>query len=214
MSKRKYIDWDSIEPLYRAGGLSNYEICKQYAADHINSEVWKKEATEGAVRNRAKAKGWKKNIAGKVREQIKEKLLRNELRSDEKNVTLSDNDIIEQAAEAGSNVIIRHRKEIVALLKHEDELLTELSSKPKKLYLSTFQGTILSKEVGLTVTEKSITLKNLAAVRTQRITLERQAHSLDDGPDQNNDDKDTSTPEEVLRRFAFMLRNKEEENER
>jgi len=87
---------------------------------------------------------------------------------------------IEQAAEAGSQVVLRHRKEILVLLQHENELLDELSDKPKKLYLSTFQGTILEKEVGLTVTERSVTLKNIAAVRAQRIGLERQANNIDD----------------------------------
>ena len=207
--KRKLIDWDSVEPLFRAGSLSNCDICRRYAADHVNSQVWKITVAESAIRKQAKLKNWQKNLADKVKNQIKENLVRNEVRGSHQK--LSDNEIVEKVAEAGSNVVIRHRKEIVALLKHEDELLTELAGNPKKLYLSTFQGTIIEKKVGLTVTEKSITLKNLAAVRAQRITLERQAHSLDDvSPDKRSGDEVT-TPNEVLRRLAFLFRNNKEE---
>ena len=179
MAKRKYIDWDSVEPLYRAGSLSIHKICDQYEADHVNSQVWKKTIHHTAIIKKAKQLGWTRNLAKKVKDRIKEKLVTSLVTSGEQNKSLSDNDIIEQAAEVGSNVVLRHRKEIFDLLKYEADFLKELSEKPKKLYLSTFQGVILEKEVGLTVTEKSVTLKNLAAVRAQRITLERQAHSID-----------------------------------
>jgi len=176
--KRKLIDWESIEPLFRLGTLSNYQICTQYAEDHKNSQVWKIEITEGSIRNRAKAKGWKKNIADKVQRQIQERVLRNslrkndELRNDDK--ILSDQEIIDQVAEIASGVLLRHREEIKAMLLREDALLLELDG---------------AKDIDLK--EKTIILKNICAVRSQRIALERQAYNIKDDtePDIGGEDR-------------------------
>ncbi len=180
-AKRKLIDWDSVEPLFKLGSLSNYQICAQYAEDHKHSQVWKTEITEGSIRARAKSKGWKKNIAAKVQKEIKEKVLRNDLRNDSdlrKQNNLSDKDIIDQAAEIGSGVILRHRKEIKALLEFEEAFLIELGATPKRGQFASFQGDISSIEVDLTLPEKVKTLKDLTAVRAQRIALERQAFNI------------------------------------
>ncbi len=181
--KRKLIDWDSVEPLFKLGTLSNYQICSQYAEDHKHSQVWKQEITEGSIRNRAKTKGWKKNIAGKVQKQIKEKVLRKSLRKDDdlrNKKNLTDKEIIEEAAEIGSEVILRHRKEIKALLELEESFLIELGGTPTRGQFASFQGDISSIDVNLTVSEKAKTLKDLAAVRAQRIALERQAFNIKD----------------------------------
>lgn len=184
MGKRKFIDWDSIEPLYRAGQLSLNGICAQYAEDHKNSQTWKKTITHGAIVKKAKAKGWSRNLAGKVKERVKEKLVTSLVTGCDKGKSGgSDEEIIERAAEAGSNVVLRHRVEINALLEHENALLQELIDRPKKLYMANYQGKIISKEIELTIKERSATLKDLASVRAQRIALERQAHNLDDNPE-------------------------------
>jgi len=187
MAKRKFIDWDSVEPLYRLGKLSNCEICRQYAADHEHSQTWKTTVTEAAIRLRAKAKGWERNLADRVRTKVKENLVRTPLRDSNQEKQLSDQEIIDKAAEIAADVVLRHREEIKALLNIENALLEELSNGPKKLYLSTFQGEILEKEVSLTVKEKSATLKDLAAVRAQRVTLERQAYNLNDNSNPDED---------------------------
>ncbi len=177
MARRKYVDWDSIEPLYRAGFLSLSKICDQYRADHVHSQVWKQTITHAAILKKAKQKKWSRNLAKKVTQRIKEKLVTDLVTDCNQR---SDDEIIEQAAAAGTQVVVRHRKEILVLLKHEDMLLLELGSDPKKLHFASYQGAITSKRVNLTVMEKSVTLKNLVAVRAQRIALERQVHGLDE----------------------------------
>ncbi|MBT3807651.1 MAG: hypothetical protein HOG03_24140 [Desulfobacula sp.] len=190
---RKFVDWDSIEPLYRAGTLSIHKITDQYAADHQNSQTWKITVHHTAIIKKARQCGWTRNLAGKVKDRIKEKLVTKLVtktqNGDQAKGKMSDNDIIERAAEEGSNVIIRHRDEIFALLEQEELLLTELKNQPKKLYLSTFRGKIIYKTIGLTVSEKSLTLKNLVIARSQRIMLERQAHNIleDTGKDKAPD---------------------------
>ncbi len=183
MGKRKRVNWDYIEPLYRTSSLSNYEICDQYAAVHQNSKTWKPTVSEPAVRKQAKKASWLKDLSDKVKKQVKEKLVRNEVRSAHQEKPLTDEEIVEQVAEAGSKVVLRHRDEIKALLQYEDNLLGELTDEPTKTHISAYQGNVTETELGLTVKEKSATLKDLAAVRAQRIALERQAHDLDDQDD-------------------------------
>jgi hypothetical protein len=164
--KRKLVDWDSIEPLYRAGSLSIHKICDQYEADHINSGVWKTTVHHTAILKKAKQKNWTRNLAEQVKQRVKEKLVTNLVTiGDQK----SDNDIVEQAAEVGTQIVLRHRKEIRDLLEHEQSLLQELQE---------------SKED--TLKDKTIILKNIAAVRVQRIALERQAYNLGDDKGQNS----------------------------
>lgn len=173
MAKRKYVDWDSIEPLYRQGHLSNYEICRQYAADHVNSQTWKITVAEAAIRKQAKAKGWEKDLAGKVRRQVKENVVRSQVRNANQNQKRSDQEIVDQAAEAGSNVVLRHQREITSLSEVEGNLLEELRNE---------------KDDKTSLKDKSIILKNIAHVRAQRIALERQAHNLDDDSNKGAED--------------------------
>ncbi|MBU0973511.1 MAG: hypothetical protein KKC20_22920 [Proteobacteria bacterium] len=81
---------------------------------------------------------------------------------------MSDSEIIEQAAEAGSQIVLRHQREIAALIAHEETLLLELET-AKKLFITQYPGGIVKEAVDMTVKEQSSTLKDLAAVRAQRI---------------------------------------------
>ena len=120
--KRKYIDWDSIEPLYRAGVLSNYEICSQYAADHQHSQTWKTEITEGSIRLKAKDKKWRKNLKDKIVERTQEKLLRTDLRT----ATNTDEQIIESASDTAVAVAQAQRDRLQTLLEDQDHLAVKL----------------------------------------------------------------------------------------
>jgi hypothetical protein len=64
MSERKSVDWIAIEREYRAGQLSVREIARRSSV------------TEGAVRKHAKADGWTRALADKVREAVRERLVR------------------------------------------------------------------------------------------------------------------------------------------
>jgi len=184
MEKRKYIDWDSVEPLFKENIMTNCEICRQYEADHLNSQVWNRSVSESAIRKKSLEEGWEKNLADKVKKQIQENLVRDSVRSSHQTDNgMSDNDIISHAAGSGARIIVRHRKEILELLEHENMLLAELKDKPTRTQTTIYQGKFKSKEIALTVFEKSTTLKNLAAVRAQRVALERQAHNLNESED-------------------------------
>jgi len=94
--------------------------------------------------------------------------VRNKVRTADQDQSLSDSEIIEQAAEAGSQIVLRHQREIAALIAHEETLLLELET-AKKLFITQYPGGIVKEAVDMTVKEQSSTLKDLAAVRAQRI---------------------------------------------
>ena len=64
MAERKSVDWEAIEREYRAGQLSVREIARTSGV------------TETAIRKHAKADGWTRALAEKVREAVREKLVR------------------------------------------------------------------------------------------------------------------------------------------
>jgi len=122
LATRKLTDWDSIEPLYRAGAMSNCEICRQYEADHVHSQTYRVTVTETAIRAQAKKKGWQKDIAEKVKSRVREKLVRDEVRGS----NLSENDIIEQATEEPVKIALGQRARTAGALDFQDKLLQEL----------------------------------------------------------------------------------------
>ena len=167
MAERTRYDWEAIEKEWRANQLSNCEISRKYGAP------------ESSIRYRAKKYNWSKLLGKKVREQVNEKLLREDLRG----IPETDQEILEEAATRGASIVLLHRKDIANLRDIEAKLLSELENEPTKLYITQYQGEIISQEVGIAVTEKSTALNNLASVQQKRIQMERQAFNLNDGED-------------------------------
>ena len=64
--------------------------------------------TSGPIRKKAKAQNWQKDLAGAVREKVKEKLVREEVRAP----NARDKEIVEAAANTGADVVRRHRRDI------------------------------------------------------------------------------------------------------
>jgi hypothetical protein len=165
----KAIDWEGIEREYRAGQLSVREIGRQFGI------------SETAIRKKAGKSRWERDLSARVREKVRTELVRREVRKDASN----DREIVSEAAARVVSLVLDHRKDIAKLRELEQKFLDELNAQPTKLYLTQFQGIIVEKEVGLTITEKSTALHNLATVQARRIQLERQAFNLEDRHDPN-----------------------------
>ena len=129
MAKRKYIDWDSIEPLYRAGAMSLNDICNQYAADHQNSTVWKTEVRHQSISQKAKEKKWAKNIADKVKSRVQEKLTANLTASCKQ----TEEEMIETASAGPVRVAFGQRARTHRLLKDQDDLAAEMRENRENL---------------------------------------------------------------------------------
>jgi hypothetical protein len=161
--QRKQLDWESIEKHYRAGKLSIREI-GQCGCD------------EKQIRRRAGAEGWVRDLSEKINEAVRNKVVRSSVRITDP----TEREIVESASNEGAAVLTLQRKDIIALREFEEKLLEELAGEPTKLYITQYQGQIVQKVIGLTVTERAQTLQILSSVRERRINLERQAWGIDD----------------------------------
>ena len=158
MTKRPPVDWEKIEVEYRAGQLSIREIARARGVD------------EKAIRNRATKCGWERALAERVREKVKERLVRNE---SPRGLRASDDEIIEAASLRGLAVVTSHRKDLLQLHALKRIILDRLAAhlnggKPE----GPFMG---EKETPGDLVEK------LSRVTSRLIPLERQAHNLDEG---------------------------------
>ena len=168
--KPRQLDWERIGAEYRAGKLSLREIGRQHGC------------SEGAIRKRAKADGWERDLQARVDEAVRNKLVRAEVRKNAISAA-TENEVVEAAAAASVHVVLSHRKDVAKLRELEERFLDELGGEggeePKKLYITQYQGKVVQEVVGLTVTEKASTLQSLAMVRFKRIEIERKVFNID-----------------------------------
>lgn len=164
MSERKQIDWEAIEREYRAGQFSVREIARQH------------NLSETAIRKRAKLDGWTRPLADKVREAVREKLVRADgshgQRADKNaNRRVNDSEIVENSAVRGFNVVSTHRRDIEQLHALKRILATRLSD---ILHGAVPDGPCLGEKES-----PGDLLEKLSRVTTRLIPLERQAFNLD-----------------------------------
>lgn len=176
VSKKKKIDWEGIKREYRTGQVSITEIAAQF------------NCARETITRKAKKESWKRDLTKAVKKEVANKVTRITAVTDEsqvtnENVTMTDEEVIEKAAERGKEIIITHRRDIANLRELEKSLINELKNNPTKLYITQYQGKIIEKVVGLTVAERALAANNLANVQHKRIQLERQAFNLNDTGD-------------------------------
>ena len=183
--KRVATDWESIERDYRAGVLSIREIAKQH------------EISDKAVRNKAKANGWERDLSSKVSEKVRSELVRSEsAHADGK----TDREIVEVAAATVVQVVRGHRgrikqgNELVELLtkqlidvagkRDEFEEAIELEcadDENGKRRATLMRAVSLGTHAGIAV--------NLATATKTWVGLERQAFGIKDETGQADDNQ-------------------------
>ncbi len=158
---KRVIDWERIEAEYRAGQLSTREIAR---ANGVN---------EAAIRKKAKANDWTRRLADKVRENVKEKLVRADGTHEGTHPQRAkDADIVEAASLRGFEVVTSHRKDLLQLHALKRIILDRLAA---HLHGETPEGPFMGdKETPGDLVEK------LSRVTSRLIPLERQAHNLDE----------------------------------
>lgn len=172
---KKIIDWEAVEKAYRAGMLSIREIAKNH------------DVSDMAIRKRAKAAGWERDLSAKVAEKVRTELVRAEFATSPKN----EKEIVETAAAVQVQVVRSHRKQI----KQGQELVELLTAQLIDVAgsRSTFEEAIeimcaddssprrqamLMKAVSL---EKHSSIAvNLANATKTWVGLERQAFNIED----------------------------------
>jgi len=187
MSDGKRIDWETVEREYRAGQLSLREIGRLCGV------------SEGMIRKRAKAEGWERDLAAKVKEAVRTKLVRNDGTQDGTQPQRTEAEIVEGAALRGLAVVTSHRRDLEQLHGLKRVLATRLS---QHLHGEPTEGPCLGDKES-----PGDLLEKLSRITARLIPLERQAHNLDaddgDGKPQSladlvAADKPTLAPDEPI----------------
>ena len=173
--------WEKVRLEYETSQFSDAELGRRH------------KVTRQAINKKAKKQGWSRDLATKVRELAKSKLVKEDAKVtgevdkvDTKGCVDTDTEI-ELAAETRVKVVREHRRDISRLRDVEAKLLSELEDNPKKLYIAQYQGGIVKEEVNIAVTDRCAALSNLANVQNKRIALERTAFNLNDERDEGGD---------------------------
>jgi hypothetical protein len=98
---KKTRDWERIEVQYRANTLSLREIASEHGI------------TEGAIRKKAKAEGWERDLSGKVKAKadalVRKEQVRSEVRAGSAE---TEKQVIEVEAQVQARIRISHRSDI------------------------------------------------------------------------------------------------------
>ena len=175
----KQPDWEAIERAYRAGALSIRTIAERNGI------------SDTAIRKKAKASGWVRDLSEQVRKEVRNKLVRGEVRDGQCANPERDAEIVEEAAEEGATVVRSHRRDIrkasnLANLLMDDLLTTiqqresiedaieeETRNDSNGMRRANMLGAVSLPSNAKTLFQLSSAMKNLQV-------LERQAFNLDD----------------------------------
>jgi len=175
MTTKPRTDWEAVEREYRAGALSIREIARQHGV------------TDGAIRKRAKTEQWDRDLSGQVRETVRSRLVRTEVR------TPNAREAVDAAAARGVEVVLRHRRDIARL----DGLKAILTDKAEAL-LSDPGKPVTLEDLG----DAAQAVESLGRTQARLVTLERQAFGLDEQAAGEGDDALAARLDRAKRRLT------------
>ncbi|MFJ2480694.1 hypothetical protein ACIOWE_10490 [Pseudomonas sp. NPDC087598] len=175
----KQPDWEAIERAYRAGSLSIRTIAERHGV------------SDTAIRKKAKALVWARDLSDQVRKEVRSKLVRGEVRNDQGANCELDAEIIEEAAEEGARVVRSHRRDIrkatilanllmddlMTTIQRREEIEEDIEAETSEDNNGMRRASMLA-AVGLPSNSK--TLFQLSSAMKNLQVLERQAYSLDE----------------------------------
>ncbi len=156
-------DWEAIERDYRSGRVSIRKVAEAHGV------------SDKAVRNRAKAAEWTRDLSEQVLTEARAKAIRAAVR-DPGRVPSTDADLVEQAAATTAEVMIGHRKDLQRLAAVEGKLEQAIARFTDISEGTDGKGLVLMLE---DVHRLSATIWNLVRAKGRRIELERKAWNLD-----------------------------------
>lgn len=111
-AETKRTDWEAIERDYRAGILSLREIAKRHGI------------SDTAIRKKARANGWERDLTEKVNEQARSQLVRETVRTANPQ---TEQEIVNDAAATIVTVVRGHRKHISRQVEIVEALVEQLA---------------------------------------------------------------------------------------
>lgn len=169
------VDWDAIEPHYRAGVRPLREIAREF------------DCSDAAIIKHAKSAGWTRNLGGKIQARADAKVAQALVaaeRASEPQAKLTEAVRVEVEAEVQARVRVSHRKLLTKLREETDKLIAELMGEELKTRVTC--------------------IKALAETAAKLLPLERQAYGIDKLVE-DPDDPAATDPVEGARRIAFAL---------
>ncbi|WLG49121.1 hypothetical protein [Pseudomonas sp. FP1742] len=175
----KQPDWEAIERAYRAGALSIRTIADRNGI------------SDTAIRKKAKASGWARDLSEQVRKEVRNKLVRGEVREEQCANPERDAEIVEEAAEEGARVVRSHRRDIrkatnlanllmddlLTTISKREEIEDSIDEETKEDSNGMRRATMLS---AVSLPSNAKTLFQLSSAMKNLQVLERQAFGLDD----------------------------------
>lgn len=175
----KQPDWEAIERAYRAGSLSIRTIAERQGV------------SDTAIRKKAKALGWARDLSDQVRKEVRSKLVRGEVRNDQGANCELDAEIIEEAAEEGARVVRSHRRDIrkatnlanllmddlLSTIQRREEIEEDIEAETSEDNNGMRRTSMLA---AVSLPSNSKTLFQLSSAMKNLQVLERQAYSLDE----------------------------------
>ena len=154
MAERKKVDWEKVEAEYRAGQFSVSEIGRRNGVSHT------------AINKKAKAEGWLRDLADKVRQAVSAKLVSDRVSN------INVRETIEAASQRGADVILAHRADIARLRRIANALAERLE---RKVSGEEVEGYCLGDRESA-----GDLLEKLSRIDTRVVQLERQAFNLNE----------------------------------
>ena len=169
-------DWAAIEADYRTGKYSNREL------ERIHK------VSETAIRKKAKAGVWTKDLSKQVRQQTRAKAIQTSVtkrlkdKGQDTSKPLQDSQIVEAAAEMGAEIVTAHQLRIDRWQKVGDHFLTTMEDQMQagKRVIEVASGAM---EVDLDLEYIGKSLNQGTSALERLVRLERQAHGLDEEAD-------------------------------
>ena len=169
-------DWEAIERDYRAGILSIREIAKSQGV------------SDTAIRKKATALGWERDLSQKVAEKVRTELVRAEFASANPQ---TEREIVETAAATVVQVVRSHRKRITKQTELVDlltEQLTSVAENRADIEEAIYDETALDENGkrratmmrAVSLPTHASTIVNLTNALKTLIGLERQAFNIKD----------------------------------
>lgn len=193
-SNPRKVDWALIERDYRAG----IKVLRAIAGEHG--------ITEGAIRKRAKADGWSRDLAERIRQKADELVRKDAVRKASTQSTQTDpateRVVVEANAMAIAEVIRGHRRQIGAAQALTERMLAELTQQTDSPELLERLAEAMVDPDGedaakwrdearkavrraLALPGRASTLKTLSEAMKNLIVLERQAFRVDETTDES-----------------------------
>lgn len=192
----KQPDWEAIERAYRAGALS------------IRTIAERNDVSDTAIRKKAKALGWERDLSEQVRKEVRNKLVRGEVREDQCANPERDAEIIEEAAEEGATVVRSHRRDIrkatnlanllmddlLTTIQKREEIEDAIDDETADDVNGMRRANMLS---AVSLPSNAKTLFQLSAAMKNLQVLERQAFGLDEKEKSTDADELSSLMDEL-----------------